>query len=420
MPDQPRKPLAKLDPKVPKDVREFVRCRSDSLEIAPQTIDIPGGMSFDIGFEGGANGSVVIRLDGPGPLDIELSVSIEDGHLVVDTSKLPFGREAVDGWIKNFNADLDAPPAKRLTGISVGDGKLSATKGKVVEDTEVTSVPVVPPPMRRPPPPDHVTDPIPPPVKVDRGIITTTEESIPDLSDLGSDTASHVESEEDEVGFDRPPPTDEARALRGRLPMVVAGVVTLSVGLFLFGNLGGDTPSVPPASSSSAEATDRPEPETTTQVQSSDETPATESLAGNSLTRTDPTGDNGGEGSGGDIVSLKYVGDDVPTALLGMANSPLDSTESWYSYYLEVTFKRASGAVQVVIWEKHAGLTRSGTLDGNGDSDGLGVTLTDEFAEFQADANPDDPVVAICVKAFSLVTEGGTFTQDEMEVEVGS
>jgi hypothetical protein len=419
MPDQPRKPLAALSSKVPEDVREFVRCRRDSVDIAPRTIDIPGGMSLDVSFEDGGNGSVVVRLDGPGGfLDIDIRVSVKDGHLVADTSKIPFGKEFVDKWIKDFNADLDAPPAKQLSGISVNNGKFTATKGKVVADTEATSVSVIPPPMRQPPPPRHVTDPIPPPVKVDSEIITTTSESIPDLTDLGSDVTSDV----DESGFiDRPPPTDEAKALRGRLPVVVGGVVTLTViGLFLFGNLGGDTPSVSPLSSPSVEATDSAGPETTTQVQSSDETSTTESPAAKSVSETDPVGDNGGEGSGADIVAMEFVNDGVPTVLLSMGSSPLGSTSSWYSYYLEVTFKRASGATDVVIWEKHAGLTRSGALDSSGDTDGLGVTLTDRFAEFETNADSSDPVVKICIKAFSLVDEGGVFTQDEMEVDVGS
>jgi hypothetical protein len=419
MPDKPRKPLAKLDPKVPKDVREFVRCRSDSLEIAPRTLDILG-MSFDISFEDGANGSVVVRLDGPGPLDIKISVSIQDGHLAADTSKLPFGKEAVDKWIKDFNADLESPPAKRLTGISASGGKFKSTKGKVVTKPETTGTAITPPPMAVPPLPDHVVDPIPPPVRV--GIeetVTTTAESVPDLTDLGTDATPEFDPDADESGFiDRPKISEEASRFTGFKAKVVGGVVSLGViAFFLFGNLGGDPPDATTAGS--VETTQSTAPPTTAQTQSSEETPVTEDPVGVSVVGTDPVGDNGGAGSGGDLVSLRYVDDGVPTVFLGMADSPLESTESWYSYYLEVTFKRESGAVQVVIWEKHAGLTRSGTLDETGDSDGLGATLTDELAEFQADSKPDDPVVTICVKAFSLVTSDGVFTQDEMEVAVG-
>ena len=110
MPDEPRKPLAKLHSSVPENVREFVRCRSDSLDIAPQALDIPGLPGVTLSFDDGDNGSVTIRLDAPGDfLDADIPVSIEDGHLVADTSSLSMGRGHVDQWIKDFNADLDAP-----------------------------------------------------------------------------------------------------------------------------------------------------------------------------------------------------------------------------------------------------------------------------------------------------------------------
>ena len=115
MPDQPQKPRTQLSSKVPKEAREFVRCRSDSLVISPQTIDIPGGMSFDVSFGDGGGGKIVIKLDGPGGFfDVDVLVSIEDGHLVVDTAKIPLVKKAVDKWIGDFNADLDASPAKQL------------------------------------------------------------------------------------------------------------------------------------------------------------------------------------------------------------------------------------------------------------------------------------------------------------------
>jgi hypothetical protein len=417
MPDQPRKPLATLSSKVPKDVREFVRCRSDSIEIAPQTIDVPNGPSFKVSFEDGGNGSIVILLDGPGDFfDVSIRVSIQGGHLVADTSGIPFGREFVDKWIRDFNADLDAPPAKQLSGISVSNGKFNATKGKVVADAETTSTFVVPPPMRMPPLPDHVVDPIPPPVKVESEEIVTTTESTPDLTDLGSDAISEWDTKGVESGFiERPPISVEASRFKGYKGKVVFGAVGLGViAIFLFSNLGGDPLTVPPTSPTVATV----DPSSVNQGPSSDETTATEESASHSVRETDPAGDNGGEGSGADIVSLEYDGDVGAFVTLEMSDSPLDSSLSWYSYYLEVTFKRASGATQVVIWENHAGSTRSGELDSEGTASGDGVTLTDTEATFQPRADPNDPVVGVCVKAFSLVTSDGVFTQDEMEVEL--
>ncbi len=107
MPDQ-QKPRATLHSAVPKEVQEFVRCRRDSVEIAPELPDFPG---FGLSFEDGADGSISILFDGPGDfVDSSMSVSIAEGHLVADTSDVRFGREFVDKWIEDFNADLDAPP----------------------------------------------------------------------------------------------------------------------------------------------------------------------------------------------------------------------------------------------------------------------------------------------------------------------
>jgi hypothetical protein len=168
MPDQPRKPLAALHPEVPEDAREFVRCRLDTIDIAPQTLDLPGLPAITLSFEGGSGGTITVRIDGPGTFfDASIEVSIEDGHLVADTSNLSIGRELVDEWIRDFNADLDAPPAKQLSSVSIKNGILSATKHPVAASTETTHTALVEPPMTPQEPPHHAGHPIPEPVAVD-------------------------------------------------------------------------------------------------------------------------------------------------------------------------------------------------------------------------------------------------------------
>ncbi len=292
------------------------------------------------------------------------------------------------------------------------------------EPTPVDPPADTPPPA---PPPRHVSDPIPPPVKVENEEVITTTDSVPDLDDLGTDAVSDADLEEDESGFIEPPPiSDEVHALRWRMPKVLTGVVvTLVIALFLFNNLSGDSPAAVPADPP-VEAADDPEPESATQGQSSDEPAAAEEPVAddepvsNSVQVTDPAGDNGGEGSGADILGLEYVDDGVPMVLLTLKDSPLQSSLDWYSYYLEVTFKRSSGATDVVIWENHAGSSRSGALDSSGNADGEGVNLTDVVAELRTQADPDDPVVGVSVKALSLVEQDSVFTQDEMEVDFGT
>ena len=139
-----------------------MRCRRNSVDIAPELPEFP---AFTLSFEDGENGSITIRLDGPGDfMDASISVSIQNGHLVADTSKVRFGRELVDKWIKDFNADLDAPPAKQLSSVSIRDGKLHVTKSPVIADTETPLV--QPPPMTPQEPSHHAGHPLPEPVAV--------------------------------------------------------------------------------------------------------------------------------------------------------------------------------------------------------------------------------------------------------------
>jgi hypothetical protein len=192
-----------------------------------------------------------------------------------------------------------------------------------------------------------------------------------------------------------------------------------------YSNGSGETDSVAAPDPTVASAVDSgPEPTTSSESveeQAADSEPVEEPASGSGQA-TDPAGDNGGNGTGADILGLEYLqGDEFFTALLTMGFSPLESSILWYSYYLEVTFIRFSGAIQVMIWENHAGESRFGELDSEGTANGEGVTLTHEAAEFKsANGTADDPVTEVRVKALSLVEQDSPFTQDEMEVETGS
>jgi hypothetical protein len=345
------------------------------------------------------------------------------------------------------------------------------------------SGPLEPPQLSVPPPPDHVVDPIPPPENVEEVITSTTEPAI-DLEDLGSDTAPadlppgtegsaagervHMEPSDIAVGhlgtedllkdapapppgwedretFDErvagskdatdqapvpavPPPKGPADTTPLWLKLVwgMGGVILLIViAAFLFSNGSGDTNAVSVPDQTVASAVDSgPEPTVASESveeQATDSEPVEEPASGSGQA-TDPAGDNGANGTGADILGLEYLQDDeFFTALLTMGFSPLESSILWYSYYLEVTFIRFSGAIQVMIWENHAGESRSGELDSEGTANGEGVTLTDEAAEFRLPSGTaDDPVTEIRVKALSLVEQDSPFTQDEMEVGVGS
>ncbi len=495
MPDQPRQPLAALHPLVPEDVREFVRCRRDSVDIAPQTFDLPNFGPITLSFDDAKDGAITVRLDAAGDfLDSSILVTIQDGHLAADTSKVPFGRGFVDKWIEGFNADLDASPTRQLSSVSIRNGKLHVTKSPVISGTATAVTPPVALPLSSaaddvtvdapdgPPParlPDHVLDPIPPPVKVEPEEVVTETNFTPDLTDLGTDAVSdagvedvepkgtegsaagervHIEPSDIAVGhlgtedltqdarpqpkragqtyqqwleggetevaepesgaatedeqdsetsfIEDPPISDGAKRLWNY--RTAAGVVLLgAIGIFLFANRSNDTPVVSPTSQEAGAVGD-PEP-----------VPDEEPVSG-SVQATDPVGDNGSNGAGADILGLEYSQGDTFTVLLTMGNPPLQSSVLWFSYYLEVTLRHFSGAIHVLIWENHAGESRSGELDSDGNTNGVGVTLTDEAAEFQVEADADDPVAEISVVARSLVSQDDSVAEDTMKVDVGT
>ena len=488
MPDDP-KPSTLFSSAVPKEVKDFVDCKIFEANIAPQDFGI-GDFKVKVTFESGDKGSVIIRLDAPGDwLDSTIDVSIQNGHLVADTSNLKMFKEVVDKWVKDFNTYLDAK-GNQLSGVSIQNGKLQVTKIKVAAGTAVDTASeatpgdtaFTPPP---PPLPDHVVDPIPKPVVVETGEVISEIDAVPDLSDLGTDADSGSvgdqgqidfedaeagevvsppvppppfhnqypvppavevetpdgpvdepgtvsEAEQDsEIGFIGDPPISDA-ALRLRNYRRAGGAAVLAaIGVFLFANLGEDSPGEP-ASGQSVEAVTDSQPVTGTEDQAVTDTEPTSGTEDQSSSQSgsgegqpissahfaDPAGDNGGEGIGGDILSLEYIQDDFFTVLLTMGDPPLQSSVDWFSYYIEVKLKRSSGATQVLIFEKHGELSRSGELDSSGDADGVGVDLSDESASFTGDVDVDDPVVEICVVVFSLVNEGDPVTEDKMTVEV--
>jgi hypothetical protein len=167
MPEEGRKPRTVLPSGIPKEWRDFVRCRRDSLDIKPGELDwLPNFPSLELKLEEGAKGSVVLRLTGlGGAINIGISISVQDGRLVADTSDIPIPGDSAGKWINNFNADLKAN-GMQLSDASVRDGKLHLEKKKIAptSDTATSVATVDPPPLRPPPPPAHITDPIPEPV----------------------------------------------------------------------------------------------------------------------------------------------------------------------------------------------------------------------------------------------------------------
>ena len=480
MPDD-QKPSALFSSVVPKEVKDFVDCKIFEVNIAPQEF-VLGGFKVKLTFESGDKGSVIIRLDAPGDFfDSTIDVSIQNGELVADTSKLGMFKDEVQKWVRDFNTYLNAN-GNQLSGVSIQNGKLHVNKIKVAAGTKVGTASEVTPgdtALTPPPPPlpDHVVDPIPRPVVVETGEVISEIDAVPDLSDLGTDadsgsvddqgqidfgeaetgevvsppvppppfhnqypvppavevetpngpvdesgTASEAE-QDSEIGFIEDPPISEAGKNLGTYRTAFAAVILAAIAVFLFA-VTRDNTAVVPASDQPIEAVTDSETTSGTEDQAGTDSETTSGTGSgevqpiSSAHFADPAGDNGGNGTGGDILGLEYIQADTFTVLLTMGDPPLKSSVDWFSYYIEVKLKRMSGATQVLIFEKHGELSRSGELDSSGDAKGVGVELSDESASFKANADVDDPVVEICVVVYSLVNEGDQVTEDTMTVEV--
>jgi hypothetical protein len=211
---------------------------------------------------------------------------------------------------------------------------------------------------------------------------------------------------------------------------LLVGIVALLILMFgawlLFGNGGGELIAVTsPAEQPEPAAEGDPEPAADEQAAdepAAEEEPATGEPESVSVKVSDPAGDNGNDGTGADILAMELLrNEELLTVFLTMAFSPLESSRLWYSYYLEVTVIRLSGLIHTLIWETHAGESRSGELDSAGNADGVGVTVMEGAAKFKVpggDAN--DPVTQVDVKALSVVEQGDSVTDDRLGVEISS
>ena len=188
MPDGSR-PRTNLPTGTPADLRDFVRCRRDSVRIAPGELDwVPTMPDLDLEISKGPGGSVTIRLSAMGGIiDISIPISVVDGDLVADTSGIPVPGDAASEWVTDLNADLKAN-GMQLGDLDVRDGALHLVKQKFAREIVSSAGEGVlePPPMPIPPPPAHVADPIPEPMDV------TTETHVPPSEPPPAPPPAHV------------------------------------------------------------------------------------------------------------------------------------------------------------------------------------------------------------------------------------
>ena len=132
-----RSERTRLPRNTPQPLRDFVRCRRDSVTIEPGTLDwlptppgLPDGtLRPSVAFSE-EDGAAVITVTW-GFLAVRLPATVENGRLRIDTSHLPgildsLKRE-IEEWVDDLNADLRAN-GRQLGGWELEDGDLSLRK----------------------------------------------------------------------------------------------------------------------------------------------------------------------------------------------------------------------------------------------------------------------------------------------------
>jgi hypothetical protein len=437
VPDKPKKPRTTLPKGTPKDLRDFIRCRSNSVDIKSGDLDwLPNMPTLTLSFEKGAKGSIVVRVVGlGGMIDMKIPVSIKDGRLVADTSKVNVPGDAAAEWVNDFNTDLQAN-GMQLAGATLKDGKLHITKKKVPAGAAGTSTgQETTPAVDSPPPSGHST-----------GSTQQLGSGVSAASAVPGEAGTSSSSPWLKVGL----------AVGGGL----LAVVTLAAWWAISGDdsttddstTAASTPqSVPVSDTASSGVTD----ETTTSAADGSATeegsgdttagtppattddddsvssvpgvddfsesqfPALTAFAATQgleppflIIRSDPPGDfdgcgpNGGPGSDMLGVVATQTGDAVTVAVWTAEPPPASASD--FSFAVVADAVRQSGESQRMMYEVHNGQMRVGTEAPDGSIEPgseAGVTINDMAVVFTFPADTVDPLVIVSVEGFHLPTE---------------
>jgi len=457
--DRPR-PRTFLPDGIPVEYEDFVRCRTNSLDIDSGEVDwLPNMPPITLSFDEGPNGSIIAKVLGAGGwLDLSIPLHIVDGALVADTSDIPALADGVNEWVTDLNQDLKAN-GMELSGASIVSGQLHVTKQTVAAASTATSAAMPEPPILIPPPPAHVVDPIPDPEP------TPPPPAIPP-------PPAHVV---DPIPGREPPSPDESvphpdqdfsdSHWPGRLDVInrwgkwsrlgaaTAGVLVLSVAAwFVFvddvdppessstavqtedaSSSGSASDESPPTQSEEsgggdpetggATGTDAPdsEDESVSDTGGFQETPSVAlSEVGMDhglekpfvMHRPDTAGDFNGCGPssavGADVLGVVagQEGDRV-TAVVWMAAPPTTSDQQ-FSNAVVLDVVQRSGLGRSMVHEVHNGQRRIGEQDASGNmlpGSDVEITIDDTAVVFGFNADPSDPPVLMSVQGFNLPTD---------------
>lgn len=129
--DKPKRPHLPKD--APKDVKEFVGCKADSLEIKGgplDWIDLPLIGSPNVSFEEDRSKPGTVKATaGKAGISVSVTITVKDGQVDVDASGIP-GAERAKDWAKGLN-DWLRSKKKKIGGVAVKNGALSITKSSI-------------------------------------------------------------------------------------------------------------------------------------------------------------------------------------------------------------------------------------------------------------------------------------------------
>jgi hypothetical protein len=438
VPDTPKKPRTTLPKGTPKELRDFVRCRSNSVDIKSGDLDwLPNMPTLTLSFEKGAKGSIVVRVVGlGGMIDMKIPVSIKDGRLVADTSNVNVPGDAAAEWVNDFNADLQTN-GMQLGGATLKDGKLHLTKKKIPAGAAGTSTGQETTPATNPPPP--------------------LGHSAGSTQQLGSGASA-----------DPDVPGAAGTSSSGRwvkVGLAVGGGLLAVVALAAWWAIGGNDPATDESTSAvstsqslpvsdtassgvtdetvasvndgsatgegSGDTTEGTPPATTDDGDSVSSVPGVADFSESQfpaltafaetqgleppflMMRSDAPGDfdgcgpNGGPGSDMLGVVATQPGDAV-TVAVWMAEPP-PASASEFSFAVVAQGVHQSGESQSMVYEVHNGQMRVGTQAPDGTIEPgseTGVTINDTAVVFTFPADTADPLVIMAVEGFHLPTEG--------------
>jgi len=418
-------PRTRLPQGTPRALIDFVRCRSNEVNIdagdldwlpKPQGPMIPANVTPGVTFKPGSEPGTIDISVGFGMISLTITASVENGKLEVDPPPFPGLEGQINDWVDGLNADLEAN-GMQFEGVSIRDGKLHLTKQAipvpVTESVAATTTPMV--------------------------AVTTPAVSPPTV-----------------LGPGAPPKT---RAFHDKWVKAGVGAGALALGaaaFFLFvdgddttvaaptpavqqAEAAGNTPppgdsevETPPGSSgnvadSAGDTSDEIEPETVEPetvepepdpfgalLDGLDEFGEEQGFVGIPVfIQPDRAGDynycGASQATGADITGLlAYQDGDMVTLAARMAQSPLTSADQ-FSYAVSFQVSFASGDYRNFLWQTHAGERTIGEQMPDGTMNpgsGVEATINETGVVFAFASDPSDPVAFGMAQGFSLAQDG--------------